>query len=175
MRLGCVRIDPERISVTADRRAKFPLLLENGPEVEVRLGILRSDRERSADEIDGERMISPLVGENSREMQSRRVAGFGPQNLLNQGFSLGQIPCLVLRERGLQNPRCVRSPLRARVVLPLAAVLVFPAAAAGAGVIAASLPVHPMNVPIAQINAYLHPTITQNRLFRQQPFPTRFI
>jgi len=48
-----------------------------------------------------------------------------------------------MRERVLHSR--IRRPLRAHLVLPRATVLVFPAAAARAGVIAAGFPVHPMN------------------------------
>ena len=109
-------------------------------QVEKKVSVIWPGLDGLPDELNGARAVALLVLDEAQQMQRVGVRGVGLQNLLVERFGQRQTAALVLPDGHLQRARnkCLAGARarRLRRVFTLAAVLVFLAAAAGAGVVA---------------------------------------
>ena len=90
MRLSVIGLDGEGFVIACHGLIQFPQFFEHVAKVVMRLGVIRLDGESLGDEINGNVVIAPLVGDHTKQMQSDRLVGFGLQYLFIDSLSLRQ-------------------------------------------------------------------------------------
>ena len=103
VRIGKVRFEPDRSAVAGNRVIEPALRGQGVAEV----GVIQRDRgfhrDRLADPLSGQTVMSALVGDHTEQMEAIGVAGLNRENLKVETFGFAQAPGLMALQRGIQR------------------------------------------------------------------------